>query len=164
MKIIYISPEKCLACRSCQLACAVAHSKSRELAKAIAEEPRPAARISVIGCDDVTLPLQCRHCEDAPCVAVCPSGALSKEENGIVFLDSESCIGCDFCVIACPFGVIKTNREGKAVIKCDLCRERLKQGEEPACAAACPTKALVFVEPTEISREKTRRFLTEFKK
>jgi len=164
MKIIYIDPEKCLACRSCKLACAVAHSKSKDLVTAISEEPRPANRVSVIGIDEITAPLQCRHCEDAPCVAICPSGALRKEENGIIFLDAQLCIGCNFCVIVCPFGVLKTNREGKAVIKCDLCRERLEKGEEPACVYACPTKALKFVEPEKISKEKKRKFLTEYKK
>jgi len=164
MKIIYIDPEKCMSCKSCELACAVEHSESRELVRAVAEEPKPACRVSVVGNEDLSLPLQCRHCEDAPCVAVCPSGAMKKEENGIVAIEHNLCIGCNFCVIACPFGVIKTNREGKAVIKCDLCRERLKKGEDPACVEACPTKALAFVEPEASSKEKKEKFLTEFKK
>ena len=164
MKIIYIDPEKCLACRSCELACAVAHSESKDLFSAITEEPKPVNRVSVIGNSGITLPLQCRHCEDAPCVAVCPSKAMKKEENGIVVIDDKRCIGCNFCVIVCPFGVIKTNREGKAVVKCDLCFERLAEGKNPACVEACPTGALKFTEPGEISREKQKKFLTGFKK
>ena len=163
MKIIYIDPEKCLGCKSCELACAVAHSQSKNLLEAIGEEPRPAHRISVIASEDVVLPLQCRHCEEAPCVEVCPSGALTREKNGIVFLDEKLCIGCQFCVIVCPFGVIETNKEGKAVIKCDLCRERLEEGEEPACVAACPTGSLKFVEAEEASKTKREKFLTEYK-
>ena len=164
MKIIYIDPEKCLACRSCELACAVGHSESKDLFQAIEEMPLPANRVSVVGTREMSLPLQCRHCEDAPCVSVCPSRAMKKEENGIVAVDDKLCIGCRFCVIVCPFGVIKTNREGKAVIKCDLCRERLAEGKNPACVEACPTGALSFVEPEEISEAKQKKFLTEFKK
>ena len=164
MKIIYIDPERCLACKSCELACAVAHSRSKELLQAIAEEPRPAYRVSVIASQDIVLPLQCRHCEEAPCVEVCPSRALTKEKNGIVSLDAQLCIGCQFCLLVCPFGVIKTDKEGKAVIKCDLCRDRLERGEEPACVTACLTGALKFVEAEEVSRTKQDKFLTEYKK
>ena len=163
-KIIYIDPEKCLGCKSCELACAVAHSQSKDLVEAINEEPRPAYRVSVICAEGVVLPLQCRHCEDAPCVSICPSKALAKEENGIVSLDDSRCIGCNYCVIVCPFGVLKTNREGKAVIKCDLCIERLEKGEEPACVAACPTGSLKFVEAEEVSKTKREKFLTEYEK
>jgi len=163
MKIIYIDPEKCLACKSCELACAVAHSRSKDLLEAIREEPRPAHRVNVIAALDVALPLQCRHCEEAPCVEVCPSGALKKEPDGITSLDANLCIGCQFCVIVCPFGVLQTDKEGKAVIKCDLCRDRLDRGEDPACVAACPTGALKFVEAEEVSKTKREKFLTEYK-
>ncbi len=164
MKIIYIDPERCLGCKSCELACAVEHSRSKELATAIREVPRPAHRVSVISDSGIVLPLQCRHCEDAPCVAVCPSKALTKGEDGIVRPNDQNCIGCHFCVIACPFGVLQTDKEGKAIIKCDLCFERLEKGENPACVSACPTGALKFLAANEVSRDKKRKFLTEFKK
>jgi len=147
MKMLQINIERCLGCHSCELACAVEHSRSKILSEAIKESPPPGYRVSVIGVDGAVGPLQCRHCDDAACVMVCPSGALVKSEEGPVFLNYSLCVGCQLCVIACPFGVIYSDREGKAVIKCDLCRERLGREEDPACVTACPTGALRFEEP-----------------
>jgi carbon-monoxide dehydrogenase iron sulfur subunit len=109
--------------------------------------------------------MQCRHCEDAPCVAVCPSKALFKEAGGsaenIVVLDSGLCIGCKWCIEVCPFGVIKMNKSGSAVIKCDLCVERLRAGEKPACVAACKTGALSYRTSFDFARNKRKKFLVE---
>jgi anaerobic carbon-monoxide dehydrogenase iron sulfur subunit len=150
MKMLQIDIERCLGCHSCELACAVEHSQSKKLSLAINESPPPGYRVNVITGDGVVGPLQCRHCEDAPCVIVCPSGALVKSDDGPVLLKHELCVGCRLCLIACPFGVIYADAEGKAVIKCDLCRERLMAGEDPACVSACPTKALRFCEPENV--------------
>jgi len=155
MKMLQIDIERCLGCHSCELACAVEHSQSKKLSLAINESPTPGYRVNVIAGDGVVGPLQCRHCEDAPCVMVCPSGALVKSDDGPVLLKHELCVGCRLCLIACPFGVIYADVEGKAVIKCDLCRERLMAGEDPACVSACPTKALRFCEPEDVEKEKT---------
>jgi len=107
----------------------------------------------------VVVPLQCRHCEDAPCVAVCPTGALHREdEEGPVLIDSELCVGCKMCVVVCPFGVITMSRD-KAIIKCDLCIDRLEQGQEPACVAACPTGALRLEEAAEVAHDARQRLL-----
>jgi len=103
------------------------------------------------------IPLQCRHCEDAPCVAVCPTGAIHRvEDGGLVLLDTERCIGCKFCMLVCPFGVIDLSRDGRAVIKCDRCLERTEKGGEPACVAGCPTGALQFRDIEEWLAERRR--------
>jgi carbon-monoxide dehydrogenase iron sulfur subunit len=73
-----------------------------------------------------------------------------------VLLDQDRCIGCKFCMLVCPFGVIALSRDGKAMIKCDLCVERTEAGELPACVAACPTGALKFVELDEHLRQRRR--------
>ena len=145
--ILQIDITRCLGCHSCELACAVEHSRSKQLSGAIEESPPPGYRVSVIGVDNAVGPLQCGHCDDAPCVLVCPSGALVKSEDGPVLLNDELCVGCRLCLISCPFGVIYSNVEGKAVIKCDLCLDRLALGDNPACVTACPTGALRFEEP-----------------
>ena len=107
---------------------------------------------------DHGVPLQCRHCEDAPCVAICPTGALGRTgPNQPVLLDDDLCIGCRFCLVACPFGVIEASPDGKAMIKCDLCFERTQAGQEPACVAACPTRALEFAEMDDTLRRRRRQ-------
>ena len=132
---IYVELSKCLSCHSCELACALEHSKSKELAKAIYEEdPPPVARVWVEAIEGAAVPLQCRHCEDAPCVTICPCGAIEKLGPGQpVIIDQEKCTGCKFCVAACPFGVVVLRDDGKVAIKCDLCPQRTKEGIEPAC-------------------------------
>ncbi|MBE3593430.1 MAG: 4Fe-4S dicluster domain-containing protein [Candidatus Carbobacillus altaicus] len=86
----------------------------------------------------------CKHCNDAPCMEVCPTDALVRTEFGTVFVDQDVCIGCANCVAACPFGVIQIEEEKGVAQKCTLCYDRLQNGQEPACAAACPTGAIRF--------------------
>ncbi len=87
---------------------------------------------------------QCNHCENAPCVNVCPTGALYHVEGGIVRLDPELCIGCRACTRACPYNAIYIDpRTGKAD-KCTFCEHLIEKGLEPACVAACPTGARIF--------------------
>ena len=163
--MLVISTEKCLGCRSCELACAVEHSQSRDLIKAIKEDPLPQYRVEVEKMGELTLPLQCRHCEDAPCVAVCPTHALEKPSpDSPVNLKEELCIGCKWCILVCPFGVIKLRRDGKVIIKCDLCLQRTKEGRQPACVEACPTGALRFMEIEKIAKQKREKFLVSLSK
>jgi carbon-monoxide dehydrogenase iron sulfur subunit len=149
VKRIVADPGRCLACRACELACAMAHAQSDDLVQAIfAEGAKP--RIYIESAAGLTVPLQCRHCEDAPCVRVCPTGALSRPgETGPVLAHQEKCIGCEFCVQACPFGVIRLTPGGSVVIKCDLCIRRQAEGLQPACVAACPVGALALQDVAE---------------
>jgi carbon-monoxide dehydrogenase iron sulfur subunit len=159
--VIVIDVEKCLGCKSCQLQCALEHSRSKALHHAIRERPAPRARVRVEAVDDLAIPLQCHHCEDAPCVKVCPSHALEKAgADEPVLITNERCIGCTWCIIACPFGVIAMDDTGKAVINCDLCLERLGDKKLPACVEGCLTKALQFKSLSEVTSEKRRRYLT----
>jgi carbon-monoxide dehydrogenase iron sulfur subunit len=156
--VIFVDVKKCLACRSCELECAVAHSKSKNLSDAIRETPLPQAQIKVEGTDDISIPLQCRHCEDAPCVKICPTKAIEKiGAEGPVIIKDELCVGCKFCILVCPFGVIGISHKGRVAIKCDLCIERLKENKLPACVAACTTKALRFISLEELSKVKREK-------
>jgi formate dehydrogenase iron-sulfur subunit len=89
---------------------------------------------------------QCMHCVDPACVSACPVGALQKQENGAVTYDCTKCIGCRYCMVACPFGIPKFEWEETLprIRKCTFCVDRQAEGMEPACAAACPTGALTF--------------------
>ncbi len=159
---LYVEIARCLACRACEVACALEHSGSKELFKAIAEEPRPVARVRVepvdgngSGSGQIAVPLQCRHCEDAPCVTICPTDAMHKlGPEQPVLVDEEHCIGCRLCLFVCPFGVITFREGGKAALKCDLCLGRTSEGMEPACVAACKSRALQFLTVDEIARIK----------
>ncbi len=156
-KVIMINIEKCLGCKSCELACALVHSKSKVLEEAIAESPRPQRRVTVEAAGEFAVPLQCRHCDDAPCIAVCPTAAIYRQEpDGPVLIEQDRCIGCKFCLVVCPFGVIDVSSDGKAMVKCDLCIERTKAGQEPACVEACPTGALKLVDEKELAASKRR--------
>lgn len=148
----------CLGCRSCELACAVAHSSAKDLYVAVSAGEKPGHSITVESYGRKAVPVHCNHCEDAPCMLACPTGAIHREEEGgPVLFDAERCIGCRMCVQACPFGVITLSPEGRGVLKCDLCAERLAEGKEPACVAACPTGALVFGDEEEANRAKRRK-------
>jgi formate dehydrogenase iron-sulfur subunit len=86
----------------------------------------------------------CKHCNDAPCMAVCPTNAIVRTEFDTVYIQEDVCNGCRDCVSACPFGVIGISGNDKKAHKCTLCYDRLQNNLEPACAKACPTKSIVF--------------------
>jgi formate dehydrogenase iron-sulfur subunit len=86
----------------------------------------------------------CKHCTDAACLEVCPTGALFRTEFGTVVVQQDVCNGCGYCVPACPFGVLDRREEDGRVWKCTLCYDRLKDDQEPACAHACPTQSIKF--------------------
>jgi formate dehydrogenase iron-sulfur subunit len=92
----------------------------------------------------------CKHCTDAACLDVCPTGSLFRTEFGTVVVQADICNGCGYCVPACPYGVLNRREEDGRVFKCTLCYDRLQAGQEPACAKACPTDSIHFGELTEL--------------
>jgi formate dehydrogenase iron-sulfur subunit len=102
---------------------------------------------------------QCMHCVNPACVSACPVGALQKQENGAVTYDCKRCIGCRYCMVACPFGIPKFEWDQPLprIRKCTMCADRQEMGLEPACAAACPTGALMFGNREELIAEAEAR-------
>jgi len=86
------------------------------------------------------------HCQDPACVAVCPTTAISKDENGVVTIDADKCIGCRYCEWACPYGAPQFNEAAGVMTKCNFCQDLVAQGQNPACVDACPMRALEFGE------------------
>ena len=161
--LLIVDSSKCVGCHTCEIACAVEHSQSKNLYSAVMENPPPRRRLEVEHYEGTNLPLQCRQCEEAPCARVCPTKALAKEnEEEALLLHSHLCIGCKWCLLTCPFGVISLDKQSKAILKCDLCQERASQKQLPACAESCPTGALDFTSAQNLTAQKRRDFLVEF--
>ncbi len=155
--MIYVDTERCVGCRSCEIACAVEHSATKNLFTAIREKPLPNPRVLVLHHENVNVPLRCLHCADAPCTRVCPSGAMHYTPEGFVVCDEAKCIGCGLCSLACPIGHPEVSTATGKVIKCDFCYHRVREGREPACVEACPTGALIFGTTSEVLEEIRRR-------
>lgn len=134
---IVVDSQRCIACRTCEVACALAHSPPAPL---VARHFHP--RLNVNKLDNVSTPVMCHQCENAPCAAACPTAALTVGEQRIES-DDTRCIGCASCVVACPFGCISIAGPDASgtmtIVKCDLCASR-ENG--PACVDVCPTSAL----------------------
>ena len=99
----------------------------------------------------------CKHCANAGCLEACPTGAIVRTEFGGVYLQSDICNGCSYCVVACPFGVVQRNQEDGRAFKCTFCYDRQKAGLTPACAHACPTESIKFGTLDELRVEAARR-------
>jgi formate dehydrogenase iron-sulfur subunit len=109
---------------------------------------------------------QCRHCLEPACVSACLVGAMQKTPEGPVIYDGEKCMGCRYCMVACPYGIprYQWDRAVPYVRKCTLCYPRLKEGRMPACVEACPEKAVIFGDRAELLAEAHRRLHASPKK
>jgi len=155
VKEVFINIERCTACKSCEIACAVEHSSSKDIYAAIFEKPVPRKRVHVEKAYSFSYPSKCMHCADAVCITACPTGAMHRdEEMDSVMVNEDRCMGCWMCAMVCPFGAISMGTERGVSVKCDFCKSRLKEGKEPACVEACPTNAMTFGEAEDISKEK----------
>lgn len=159
--IIYADASKCVGCKQCELACSQVHS-GYTLTKAKASQYQLVSRIHVVRVDGVNVPMQCRQCEDAPCAHACPTGAI-YQDDGIVKINENRCVGCKVCVMACPFGAIEVVKEGiiedgrtnqGVAKKCNLCAHQIDdEGQfHCGCVEACPTGALSLVTITDYRR------------
>lgn len=159
---------KCIGCRACEIACFVSHNKDNSVGFTVGSVEVPIIpRLYLIKDEKLCMPIQCRHCEDAPCLNTCLNGAI-KKENSIIFIDNNLCIGCKTCLLACPIGAIdlqplykdgkeveqiNLKEENKIAYKCDLC----KDNDKIACINACPNQALKLINPVDDKKQKNKR-------
>jgi tetrathionate reductase subunit B len=138
---IAIDAKKCVDCKACVVACRAENDVPVDYSRPwINEDHRGEWPRLMIAFE----PEQCHHCEDPACVRVCPTGASYQRPDGIVAIDQADCVGCRYCVIACPYEA-RFFREDRGVVeKCDLCAARVDRGEPPACVETCPSKVRVF--------------------
>ena len=148
---LLIDLDNCTRCYACEIACRQEHdlgfeTKSR-WCRVMTVEPR---RVDGELHTDF-VPCMCFQCDDPPCAHVCPVDAITKREDGIVVVDEGVCTGCKLCVCACPYGSMFHNEVKGVAGKCDLCRDRIDSGLEPACAKHCIGGAIQLVTPPELA-------------
>ncbi len=147
-KAILYDATQCIGCKLCEQACAErwGHPYDETLA---AQEKLSAEKLTaVLSREDRFMRRMCLHCADPTCASVCPVGAFTKTTAGPVVYDESKCIGCRYCMLACPFGVprYEWGKTLPRVRKCDMCADRVAAGGQPACAEICPTGATLFGE------------------
>ena len=149
-KRLFVDIGLCLGCKTCELRCAVErNSISKTLTEAVHEEIVPRPRVYVQWHRGESVPVQCRHCTDAPCLEICSTGALKRdEESGCTYINGDKCISCWMCIMVCPYGAIAPAIEKNAADKCDQCF----QMPEPFCLASCPSGALQLLTTDEIEQ------------
>lgn len=161
MKVIGVHLDRCTGCKTCELYCAVERgSNEKTLLKAVQESPPPRPRVRVEGSNEVPLPLQCRHCLNAPCLNACLSGALDREpETNLVVIREDRCIACWTCTMYCPYGAILPWPEREYALKCDRCAFM----ENPVCVEVCPAHALELLDLDDFEEmlSERRRRVTE---
>lgn len=163
MKNVIVHPERCVGCMQCMIACATAHSRTRQLFTAVMETPLPKSRVHVgAGLFNEGFPNRCRHCNPAPCMIACLAGAIFHDlETDTVLIDPDKCINCASCAMACPYGVIRFHEDFTApphktvAVKCDNCDQRQAIGLIPACVEVCKSGALTFEESGDAMKRKT---------
>lgn len=139
MKQRIVSPEKCRGCRNCELACRLVHSGDSLSALYSPGTVQQARNRIEKDPQGKPFPALCRHCQEPACVAACMSGAMSRQEDGLVTWNPDICVDCFMCVMNCPYGMARAPiQKGGRVSKCDGCAGR----ETMACAAACPSGAI----------------------
>jgi Fe-S-cluster-containing dehydrogenase component len=130
----------CIGCHACTVACKSEHSVpigvNRTWVKYIEKGTFPNTRRSFSV-------QRCNHCDDAPCVEICPVTSLYRRPDGIVDFDFDRCIGCKACMQACPYDALYLDPETLTAAKCNYCTHRVDQGYEPACVVVCPVEAIV---------------------
>ena len=158
---ILVDITKCVGCRSCEQACKQIHGFPLDTEAKLS----PTALTVIEERGDKFVRRMCMHCQEPACASVCLVGALKKTAAGPVTYDGSKCIGCRYCIVACPFSVprYEWSKLVPYVKKCDMCAERQANGEQPACVEACPTGASISGSREEMLIEAEKRILGDSK-
>ena len=164
---VLVDTTRCAGCRSCEFACAEAHglpAPDPDFSVLEHERATSETQLSVVNRYEtdkgvVNVKRQCMHCLQPACASACLTRAMYKTPEGPIVWREGRCMGCRFCMVSCPFDVPKFEYHdaNPRILKCDLCAERRAEGQEPACVASCPVKALTFGRRSELIQEARRR-------
>lgn len=159
MRALLYDATLCIGCRSCMAACREKNALPETDATDLSDKQFTVIKTAAGKNGDVNYRRLCMHCVDPTCASVCPVGALHKTAAGPVVYNSAICLGCRYCVQACPFSVPRYEWTSKIprVRKCDFCADRLARGQQNACSEACPTGASLAGERTALLKEAHRR-------
>ena len=152
----YFDSDRCTGCKTCELACKDYKDLGTDVNfRRIYEYTGGTWNQQSDGCwhQDVFayyMSISCNHCENPACTAVCPTGAMHKNEDGFVIVNEETCIGCRYCHMACPYDAPQYDAQKGHMTKCDGCYSRVKAGQKPICVDACPLRALDFAPIDEL--------------
>lgn len=143
MLSLLIDLERCVGCMACTVACKMENNLP------VGNNNRQVSTIGPVGSfpDNLRLyyvPRGCMHCKEPICTVMCPTGANSAREDGLVITDTETCIACGMCAANCPYGALSVNQEKGAATKCELCRALTDRGQRPSCVKHCKAHALFF--------------------
>ena len=145
---IAIDYRRCIGCGSCSVSCKLENNLPNDVWYCTVNTVGGASKDcpgGSYGANTIAYqPLRCQHCENPECVKVCPTEASHVAEDGSIQVDKDKCIGCQFCAMACPYGVRYLNQTERVVEKCTLCEQRTSQGELPQCVAQCGARARFF--------------------
>jgi formate dehydrogenase iron-sulfur subunit len=158
-KALLYDATMCIGCKQCEQACA-GHNNLRYDDTVAAEQKQSDHKYTVVLTKgEKFMRRLCMNCEDPACASVCPVGALRKTAAGPVTYDADRCMGCRYCMVACPFGVPKYewSKVLPKVQKCTMCSERVSQGQPTACAEICPTGATKFGDREDLIAEAQKR-------
>ena len=133
---------RCIACHSCTVACRTFNDLPLDMIYNPVLTDGPVGVYPNLHMNH--MPLLCMHCDTPPCVHVCPTGASKQEDDGIVWVKAETCIGCKTCIQACPYNARHIDHALGVVAKCDFCKDRVRAGKEPHCVKTCHQRARIF--------------------
>lgn len=155
----YMDASACTACKACAIACKDKNNLPVGINWRKVHEYGGGSWVAHPAHPDMLIPssvflyslsVACMHCQDAPCVEVCPAGAMTKNADGVVLIDADKCIGCRYCEWACPYGAPQFDQAAGVMTKCNMCTDLVAQGQNPACVDACPMRALEFGELADL--------------
>lgn len=150
MQKLIFNSEKCTGCRACELACSFS-------CEGVFSPSKSRIRVTKVDEEGIDVPIGCHHCDRAPCIEVCPVGAIYRDKRtSAVMIEYDKCIGCQSCITACPFGAVSYDDQKGLVCKCDLCHG------DPECVKWCFTGAVVFTDMANVAREKRTREAMKF--
>lgn len=156
--VMVIETRKCVRCKACTIACRAENDVPEGESRNWVIETDVRGQFPNLG---ITFePGQCMQCENPHCVRVCPVGATERHADGIVRIDPDTCIGCRYCIQACPYDARFPNKENGIAEKCDFCTHRLRSGREPACVETCPSRARVIGDINDPDSEVSRLLAT----